>query len=82
VAARSALTARCGYADGEVARVLFLVLDEGVGRERENVCRLIEGAELAVQAANGCISREQHGDAATETDCGLGTSEKEGKGAH
>jgi len=62
VAARSALAARCGHADGKVAcvlfLVLFLVLDEFRSREREDVRRLIEAAELAVETADGFVCCE------------------------
>jgi hypothetical protein len=65
VAARTALAARGGHADGKVADdffalLFFLVLDQLCGRERQNIRRLIEAAELAVESADRLVGREEN----------------------
>ncbi len=76
VALLNSLTERRRNADGQVASNFFLVLDELLSREREDVRSLVFAAKLAIEAANSGVSSEQYGDLALEADGSLGFAQK------
>jgi hypothetical protein len=76
VALLNGLLPRRGNADGEISCDLFvgppfLVLDECLGGEGKDVCGFVDSAELAIEAADGCIAGENDVDLASQANCGL-----------
>jgi hypothetical protein len=56
------LAHRGRHADSKVPGNSFVVLDQRFGRERKDICRLVLVSKLAVQAADGAVSRQQDSD--------------------
>ena len=73
------LTERGGDRDGQVAGDFFGA--NAIGGEGKHVGGLVFTAELAVEAADGEVGGELHGDFALEADGGLGQGQKTGQGA-
>ena len=66
VAAPSALAARCGNADGQIAGDFFLAWERRIRGEREHVGGFVDAAKLTVETANRLVRRKQDRDTAAQ----------------